>query len=725
MSIKKSIAPIFEGVVNSYSILFFSNSKIFSLLLLLISFFNPVAGLSGLIAAFATVCMALLMGFNQSNTVSGVYSFNALLFGIGFGSFFESSAVFYFLLIIASLLTLVISVSLSGLLGKHGLPFLSIPFIITFWMILLATKEFNNLGLSERNIYWINEMYAVGGKPLLQLFNSIENLPFPKWLSTYFRAMSAIFFQENMLAGMLLSLGILLHSRIAFTLSFIGFFGAYLFNEFTGAFQAGINPYHLGSNYMMVAVAIGGFFAIPGVYSYLWAFFSIPVTNIMVIALTKIFGVFLLPIFSLPFCLMILLYLYFLKMRAVPGKLVLTPIQHYSPEINLYQYKNNIERLKDEYYFRFSLPFIDQWMVTQGYEGNITHKDEWSKALDFMILDKEMKSYAGQGHTLDSFYCYNKPVLAPADGYVQEVVDYIEDNGIGEINRSQNWGNTIVIYHLPHLYSKLSHLKKNSIIVKAGEFVRKGQVIAYCGNSGRSPEPHLHFQIQSTPYIGSKTLAYPIACFFENNGKETSYKVYATPQEGTVVSNIEVNKLLQQALSFQPGYRIQMCENNLTETWEVYTDAHNQTYITCKENNAAAYFVNNGSVFYFTNYYGSKAALLYEFYLSGFRIVLSYMPQITVKDVYPLSVVKAPFFKWIQDFAAPFVQLIKPVYMLNYSSVDDQIFSTEMTLETSMEVDILRQKKIKRTSQLLIKNGALQQMIITKNGNERIIKCIE
>jgi prolyl-tRNA editing enzyme YbaK/EbsC (Cys-tRNA(Pro) deacylase) len=96
----------------------------------------------------------------------------------------------------------------------------------------------------------------------------------------------------------------------------------------------------------------------------------------------------------------------------------------------LYQYKNNIERLKDEYYFRFSLPFIDQWMVTQGYEGNITHKDEWSKALDFMILDKEMKSYAGQGHTLDSFYCYNKPVLAPADGYVQEVVDYIEDNGI-------------------------------------------------------------------------------------------------------------------------------------------------------------------------------------------------------------------------------------------------------------------------------------------------------
>jgi urea transporter/murein DD-endopeptidase MepM/ murein hydrolase activator NlpD len=723
--LKRNFENILNGVVNSYSILFFSNSKIFSLLLMLISFFNPVAGLSGMIAALATVCMGLLMGFNHTHTVSGVYSFNALLFGIGFGSFFESSAVFYFLLIIASLLTLVISVSLSGWLGKYGLPFLSLPFIITFWLILLATKEFSNLGLSERNIYWINEMYAVGGNSLLEIFNSIESIGFPNWLATYFRALSAIFFQENLLAGMLLSAGLLLYSRIAFSLSFIGFFGAYLFNEFTGASHAGINPYHLGSNYMMVAVAIGGFFAIPGVYSYLWAFLSIPITNIMVIALTRISGLLLLPVFSLPFCLMILLYLYFLKLRAVPGKLVLTPIQHYSPEINLYQYKNNIERLKDEYYFRFSLPFIDQWMVTQGYDGSITHKDEWGKALDFMILDKEMKSYTGKGNTLDSFYCYNKPVLAPADGYVQEVVDFIEDNGIGEINRNQNWGNTIVLYHLPHLYSKLSHLKKNSATVKVGEYVRKGQVIAYCGNSGRSPEPHLHFQIQSTPYIGSKTLSYPIAAFFENNGRDTAYKVFAVPQEGSVVSNIEVNKLLLQAFSFQPGYRMCVHENNISETWEVYTDAYNHTYITCRENNATAYFVSNGSVFYFTNFYGSKKSLLYEFYLSGFRIALSYMPQITVRDVYPLSVVKAPVFKWMQDFAAPFVQLIKPAYMLNYSSIDDEILTSEIKLESVMEIEIMGTKKIKRTSQVLIKNGMLQQLKITKNGKERILICQE
>jgi urea transporter/murein DD-endopeptidase MepM/ murein hydrolase activator NlpD len=723
--IEKKARFIFEGVINSYAVLFFSNHKVFSYLLIAVSFFNPAAGLAGLIAVLTAVFTATTMGFNAVATRSGFYSFNALLTGIGFGSFFESSSVFFFLLILAALFTLVLSVTLSGVLGKYGLPFLSIPFIITFWIILLSTKEFSNLGLTQRNIYWINEMYAVGGKPLLNLFNAIENIPLPKWLSVYFKALSAIFFQDNILSGFLLAIGIIVYSRIAFTLSLVGFFGAYLFNEFTGANQAGINSYHLGSNYMMIAMAIGGFFTISSVYSYLWAFFSVPITNILVISLSKVFGVFLLPIFSLPFCIMILLYLYFLKLRVFAQKLVLTPIQHYSPEINLYQFKNGSERLKNEYYFKFNLPIIGEWVVTQGYDGKITHKEDWSKALDFMILDHQLKSFSGKGNALENFYSYNKPVLAPGDGYVQEIVDYIDDNPIGEINREQNWGNSIVLFHATGLFSKLSHLKKNSFIVKQGEYVKKGQVLAYCGNSGRSPEPHLHFQIQSTPYIGSKTLAYPISYFYQGDGKEIKYKTFSTPQEGSFVANININKLLQQAFAFQPGYSIKFKEGNIIETWTVYTDAYNLTYISCKENNAVAYFINNETVFYFTNFYGSKNSMLYQFYLSIFKVVFSYMPQVTIDDVLPLSIVKAPIVKIIQDFVAPFVQLIKPKYMLNYTSIDDEYFTSVIKLESVIEIEMMRYKRIFRTSHITLSNGRLNQLVINEAGKERVFTCID
>ena len=720
----KKINEWLNAVINSYSIVFFSNHKPFAFLILAISFFNPLAGLSGLLCTIIAVTIAMSMGFNKELTTAGVYSFNALLIGIALGTFFESSPVFFIVLVLASIFTLLFSVALGGVLSKYGLPFLSLPFIISLWLVLLATKEFSNLGLSERNVYWINEMYAAGGKPLLSFYNSIESINMPLWLSSYFRALSAIFFQENILAGFLLALGFLLYSRIAFSLTLVAFFGAYFFNDFTGVHSAGINYYNLGSNYMMVAVAVGGFFTIPSLYSYIWAVLSIPLTNILVIALGKVFGVFLLPVFSLPFCIVILLFLYFLKLRTVAGKLTLTPIQHYSPEINLYQYTNNSERLKNEYYFRFYLPFIGDWMVSQGYEGSITHKGDWSKALDFVIVDHELKTYSNRGTSLENYYCYNKPVLAPADGYVHEIADHINDNEVGDINREQNWGNTIIIYHLPGLFTKLSHLKKNSFIVKVGDFVKKGQVLAFVGNSGRSPEPHLHFQVQSTPYIGSKTLAYPIANFKIVDNKNNSYKSFEIPQEGTVISNNEPNKLLQTAFSFQPGYRIKFRENEVEETWEVYTDAYNLTYITCIENNAVTYFISNENEFYFTSFYGTKKALLYQFYLSAFKVVFSYMPAMMVKDVLPLNVINAPIVKWVQDFVAPFYQFLKPKFELRYVAIDDVHFTTQIELESTVHISNFGISKLKQQAYIFISDNRISKIEISCNDVTRTIECV-
>ncbi|MFX7731938.1 M23 family metallopeptidase, partial [Acinetobacter baumannii] len=79
-----------------------------------------------------------------------------------------------------------------------------------------------------------------------------------------------------------------------------------------------------------------------------------------------------------------------------------------------------------------------------------------------------MKTYRFPGNLPEHFYCYNKPVLAPADGTVVEIIDFIEDNEIGGNNTQQNWGNTIVIKHAEGLYTKLSHLTKHSFKVAKG-----------------------------------------------------------------------------------------------------------------------------------------------------------------------------------------------------------------------------------------------------------------
>jgi len=55
-------------------------------------------------------------------------------------------------------------------------------------------------------------------------------------------------------------------------------------------------------------------------------------------------------------------------------------------------------------------------------------------------------------------------------------------------------GNTIMINHQDGWISRYLHM--NSFAVSDGEWVAAGQVIGYCGTTGGSTGPHLHFEIQ-------------------------------------------------------------------------------------------------------------------------------------------------------------------------------------------------------------------------------------
>lgn len=717
----RDIKLFLKAIPNSYGQVFFSDQRLFAWILMAVTFFDLFAGLLGLLSVVTTNLVGFLLGFERRTISKGVLGFNSLLVGLGLGIYFEPGLHLVFVIIAGAILTLLVAVSLQGVIGKYALPYLSIPFLISIWIMTLATKEFTALGISERGIFTFNDLYTIGGSPLVRLYEWWNDLSLTRSLRIYFISLGAILFQYNLLSGIIISLGLLLYSRISFSLSLIGFYTAYFFYEIIGASISELSYSYIGFNYILTSIAVGGFFIIPSRRSYLWVVILIPIVAMTTISLAKVFTIFSLPIYSLPFNMVVLLFLYALKFRVKPSvKLSEVLIQHNSPEKNLYAFQNDVVRFRQHEQIPVKLPFLGSWTVSQAHDGEHTHKDEFRHAWDFVITDTEKKQFMGNGDLLSDYYCYDKMVVAPADGTVELVVDRIHDNIVGEVNLKENWGNSVIIKHDDHLYTSLSHLKEGSVIVKEGDPVKEGEEIGRCGNSGRSPYPHLHFQVQGTPYIGSVTKEYPISYHILHHHDGFRLRSFEIPGKGDLISDIERNHLLYNAFHFIPGkrYHFDVVVNGTaaTSSWEVNTDPYNNAYIRCLRNGAMAYFVNDGDLIYFTHFTGDKKCLLYYFFMAAFQVQLGYYQDLAIHDRYPLNLIFRQPLLGLQDLLAPFWKFLRSEYSCSYRWIDNDMAPSEIMLVSSARNSIAGRTVKELEFEIVInENGLLRIAVDSKH----------
>lgn len=688
---------------------------------MVVSFFDYWAGLSGLIAIIVSNAMAYLIGFNRMNIKKGYYGFNSLLVGLALGVYYQPGPEFFIVLAFSSMLTLFLTLMVEGVVGKYGLPFLSLSFLLATWLVSLATRQFTALHVSERGIFMTNEMFALGGNRMVESYNWLTNLRIYGSVRLYFTSLGAIFFQYHLFAGILVAIGLLIYSRIAFILSLLGFFSAYAYYIFIGADIQELTSSFIGFNFILTSIAIGGFFIIPSRWSFLWVILLTPLISIILTSTNVIFSIFQLSVYSLPFNIVVLIFLYSLKFRErFYDKPHLVVYQQFSPEKNLYSHMNYKTRFGKSLFFPFVLPFFGEWKVTQGHNGKFTHQGDWRHAWDFEVTDEEGLTYSGDGNNCEDYYAYNKPVIAPADGHVEEIVDEVEENEIGKVDLEHNWGNTIILRHSDQLYSKLSHLKKKSFKVAVGDTVKKGQVLANCGNSGRSPVPHVHFQIQGTPYIGSKTLDYPINHYILHKAGIFELKSYISPENNALVSNISKNSSLEKAFHFIPGQKFKLNvtqpgEKDYQVDWEVQIDAVNNMFIFCEKSKSHAYFRNDGDIHYFTHFEGNKSSLLFKFFLGAYKIMLGYYNNLLVKDQFPVNMFNNWIVKLGQDFIAPFWIFSHSEYSLKYLGMDDALMQTKFRLRSMVCAKVGNREIKKMECELFVGLHGLELFVIHEN----------
>jgi urea transporter len=707
-----------NGILHSYSQIMFAKNKWIGVALLLVSFIYPTVGICGLLCGLGANALAHLLNQNTSLLYEGVWGFGAVMVGMFLGYQYELATRLFLLVALASFLYLVLTVGFYALLSKKKLPFLTLPFMVTIW--ILYYFSFNITGLK------LNEFYV---SPLLGPQHQISPLA-DVWLNThitniytvtFLKTLSGIFFNTSLTAGIVVLISVFCFSRMATLMMVIGFSSAFL------VYQAfGLPVYQLtvglaGANYIFFGLAMGGFYLIGNKWAALITIALMPILTGFVFFFNGLLFNLGLSAFTIAFAVTTIAFIYFIKFKAVQNKLVLVWNQLNQPEANLYSYLNGLDRYKNSQYVRIGLPFLGDWWVSQSHNGKQTHLGDWKYAFDFIILDEDGKSFATHGTTPDDYYCFNKPVLAPASGYVTTIQDNIKDNAISDINLDSNWGNSIVIKHAEGLYSQISHIKMNSFKVWVGQYVNKGDIIGYCGNSGRSAEPHIHLQLQTSPQIGAPTLNYPLSYYFN---KDRNLQTFGTPEAYSIVSNSEQNSLLANALWLVPGKKIKATYQGKTHYWEIFTDAYNRTYIYSFTDKATMYFANDGHQFYGISFHGPSRSPLKHIYKALYRVFTGFEQDLEITDSLPVNLNGNMITNTLQDLLAPIAIFNRAKYKLKYTFANS-IYKTEtIALNATVWLKIAGITISKTEYGISFKNNSLDKVTITHAHKTEEILCV-
>jgi hypothetical protein len=163
-------------------------------------------------------------------------------------------------------------------------------------------------------------------------------------------------------------------------------------------------------------------------------------------------------------------------------------------------------------------PFRGAWYVVQGGRSALLNHHYVIRAqrhaLDLCKVD-DGRTVHGDAGKLESYMAYGQELFAPADGKVAKVVNDRTDEAIGGSDLENPAGNHVVIEIGAEKFVLLAHLMKDSIVVREGNLVWRGDKVARCGNSGNTSEPHLHLQVQNRADFDAPDLrTYPMV--FEN-----------------------------------------------------------------------------------------------------------------------------------------------------------------------------------------------------------------
>jgi len=425
---------------------------------------------------------------------------------------------------------------------RAGLPPLSVAFVVVFGTLLTFFP-----------------LWAAGTTLLDMGLPDEPALPFV--VTAFLRSMGTILFLPNVWAGLAVTLAILVWSRVAMINAIVGYTGGILIVKLLEACGLLWLGWFAGHNYLLAGMALGAVYFVPSWSSLALAFVAGAVAALHVAAAQHFLRGSGWEYLPLPYLLTIWSMLCCLRLREKSGALLPATGIFDNPEAAAAALALANARFPHRHETHVLLPTAREVTVTQGFDDKLSHRGEWKHALDLEVHDAADNACpSGCDDDLSRYYTQGLEVRAPGTGEIIRVIDGVADNAPGGCNFASNWGNHLILRLDYGGIVKLAHFMKNGILVKTGQRVGAGDLLGYCGNSGRSPVPHIHLHNQATTETGAPTAPFCLTNFFTRTAEGVRWNFASVPKVGARIAPATVSTTVLGTLAhLAPGvatYRV-------------------------------------------------------------------------------------------------------------------------------------------------------------------------
>jgi len=259
----------------------------------------PQVAIAGVVAVIVATLTAQWLRVDDESLNAGLYGFNAILVGLALATFLAPGPLLWVYVILGAAVSVVVMLATTNVVKPWG-GALTFPFVLTTWLLLLATYGFSGLAgtaLPSGKVVTAFQPYQASPLQLIDLVQGV------------IQSISQVFLKGSGIAALLLLAGLAVNSLAAAAFALAGATLAVLTAHLFGAESDLITGGLLGFSPVLTAIALGTVFYQPSwrvaVYTAVATVFTVITQVALNVALTP----FAIPALTMPFVLVTWLFL--------------------------------------------------------------------------------------------------------------------------------------------------------------------------------------------------------------------------------------------------------------------------------------------------------------------------------------------------------------------------------------------------------------------------------